>query len=139
MNDQQFATFIATFQAGMTALIPAPAHAPTPKISIKIPTFKDAPKENIMTWMLQVQNLFKAQGIEDEQTKICYAATGFEEAALHWYLNKVAAANAAGDDHAFEDWEEFATSFRQAFQPSNYQQHLRQQLRNLRQYTSIQE
>ena len=140
MDNQQFTAFITTFQAGMTALVPAPvAHTPTPKISVKIPAFKGAPKENIMTWMLQVQNLFAAQGIVDEQKKICYAATGFEDAALHWYLNKVAAANDAGEDHAFDDWAEFATSLRQAFQPPNYQQHLRQQLRNLRQYTSVQE
>ena len=87
MDAQQFAAFIAAFQANManlTAAIPAPAaHVPTPKISVKIPTFKGAPKENVMLWMLQVQNLFNAQGIVDEQTRIHYAATGFEGAALH--------------------------------------------------------
>src|SRR5438477_12240156 len=89
--------------------------------------------------MLQVQNLFVTQEIEDKQKKICYTATGFEDAALHWYLNKVAAANAAHEDHAFDDWKDFATNLHQAFQPPNYQQYLRQQLRNLCQYTSVQE
>jgi Retrotransposon gag protein. len=141
MDAQQFNAFMVAFQNGMAAMVPAApaAHTPSPKISVRIPMFKGAPKENIITWMLQVQNLFAAQGIEDEQKKICYAATGFEDAALHWYLNKVATANAAHEDHAFDEWKDFATNLRQAFQPPNYQQHLRQQLRNLRQYTSVQE
>ena len=47
---------MVAFQAEITALVPAPAstQAPIPKISVKIPTFKSTPKENIMTWMLQV-------------------------------------------------------------------------------------
>ena len=66
MDGQQFNAFIAAFQANMAAMvaaIPAPAApgAPTPKISVKIPTFKGAPKENVMLWMLQVLNLFNAQ------------------------------------------------------------------------------
>jgi hypothetical protein len=82
MDAGQFDAFMAAFQNGMTALVPA-VHQPSPKISIRIPTFKDTPKDNIMTWMLQVQNLFNAQGIEDDYKKIYYAATGFEDAALH--------------------------------------------------------
>ena len=64
MDNQQFDAFMAAFQAGMTALVSA-AHGPSPKIFVKIPTFKEAPKENIMTWMLQVQNLFATQEIVD--------------------------------------------------------------------------
>ena len=141
MDGQQFNAFIAAFQANMAAMvaaIPAPAApgAPTPKISVKIPTFKGAPKENVMLWMLQVLNLFNAQGIVDEQTRIHYAATGFEGAALHWYLNLVAA---AGNNAAFADWTAFATALRTAFQPPNFEQYIRQQIRNLRQTGSIQD
>jgi len=140
MDAQQFNTFMAAFQTGMTALIPAPAaHNPTPKIAVKIPTFKGAPKENVMTWMLQVQNVFKAQGIEDEQKRICYAATGFEDAALQWYLNKVAAANDEEEENTFEDWNTFADELKNSFQPPNYQQYLRRQLKSLRQTNSVQE
>jgi hypothetical protein len=118
MDAQQFAQFMQTFQDGMDALVPAPAPAAHhPKISVKIPIFRGAPKDNVIIWMLQVLNLFKAQGIEDEHTQIYYAATGFEDAALHWYLNKVAT---AGNDAAFDDWEDFATTLRAAFQPPNY-------------------
>jgi hypothetical protein len=117
MDADQFTAFMDTFQAGMAALVPA-GHNNNPKISVKIPTFKGAPRDNVMTWMLQVQNLFMAQGIEDAQKKIHYAATGFEDAALHWYLNRVAAAAAADENEpAFNGWVEFATQLRQAFQP----------------------
>ena len=40
-----------------------------------------------MTWMLQVQTIFAAQGIVNDATKVHYATTGFEDAVLHWYLN----------------------------------------------------
>jgi hypothetical protein len=74
MNNKQFAAFMTAFQQGMTALIPAPNNNTNSKISVKIPTFKGAPKNNVMTWMLQVQNLFKAQGIEEDDKKnlLCY-------------------------------------------------------------------
>src|SRR5277367_3078805 len=115
MDAEQFATFIIAFQHGMTALVPAQNNNTNPKISIKIPTFKGAPKDNVMTWMLQVQNLFKAQGIEDDDKKIYYAATGFEDVALHWYLNKIAAANNEEEEHVFADWTAFTTALREAF------------------------
>ena len=105
MDNGQFNAFIAAFQANMAAVVAAIPAAPAPgasssKISVKIPTFKGVSKENIMLWMLQVLNLFNAQGIVNEQTRIHYAVTGFEEAALHWYLNLVAA---AGNNAAFAD------------------------------------
>ena len=85
MDTYQFAAFIAAFQDGMVNLQigQAPATASTSKISVKISIFKGAPKDNVMTWILQVQNLFKAQGIKNDQTRIYYTATGFEEASLH--------------------------------------------------------
>ena len=140
MNNAQFTAFMATFRTNMANLVaaipavPAPG-APTLKISVKIPAFKGAPKENVMLWMLQVQNLFNAQGIIDKQTRIYYATTGFEGAALHWYLNLVAA---AGNNAAFADWDTFATALRAAFQLPNFEQYIRQQIRNLRQTGSIQ-
>ena len=82
MDNQQFDAFMAAFQAGMTALVSA-AHGPSPKISVKIPMFKGAPKKNIIIWMLQVQNLFAAQGIVDNQQKICYVTIRFEDVTLH--------------------------------------------------------
>jgi Retrotransposon gag protein/Chromo (CHRromatin Organisation MOdifier) domain/gag-polyprotein putative aspartyl protease/Zinc knuckle len=141
MDAQQFATFMQGFTATIQALVqqqqpPQQQQAHGPKIAVKIPSFKGAPGENIMVWLLQVHNLFLAQGIEDEPTRIYYAATGFEDASLHWYLNRVAA---AGNAPAFADWTAFATALRTSFQPPNHQQYLRQQLRTLKQIGSVQE
>ena len=124
MNADQFNAFMQTFRNGMAALIPeAPAaHAPVPKIAVKIPTFREAPKENIIIWMLQVQNLFNDQGIVNKATRIYYAATGFEDAVLHWYLNRIAL---AGEEVAFDTWNNFADALRLTFQPPNYQQCVR--------------
>jgi hypothetical protein len=135
MNAEQFQEFMQVFQDGMTAI--AVPRAPAPKIAVRIPTYKGKPEENVMTWMLQVQNLFLAQGIQDEQQRIHYAATGFEDAALHWYLNRVKATEEG--ENPFADWAAFATALREGFQPPNYQQHLRQQLRKLRQTGSVHE
>jgi len=108
----------------------------TSRISVKIPSYKGEPKENVVAWLLQVQTIFQAQGINGDTTQINYAATGLEAAALHWYLNRVMA---AGDQAPFANWNAFATAIRQAFQPLNYQHHLRQQLKRLKQTGSVQE
>ena len=65
------------------------ANPATPKIAIKILSYKGDPSENVYSWLLQTWNIFWAQGINDGPTRIYYAATGLQGAALHWYLNKV--------------------------------------------------
>jgi len=115
------------------------AGAPAPKINVRIPTYRGAPEENVITWMLQCQNIFLAQGIADEQKRIHYAATGFESAALHWYLNRVQVAQVANNPNVFANWAAFAAALRIAFQPPNHQQYLRQQLKQLRQTGTVQE
>jgi hypothetical protein len=126
---------------GLAALRPeeAPVGAPHPKISVKIPIYRASPEENVMTWMLQCLNIFQTQGIVNEQTHIGYVAIGFEGAVLHWYLNKVQAAQAEDQEHVFVSWNEFATALRTSFQPPNFQQHLRQQLKKLKQTGSVQD
>jgi len=36
------------------------------KLSVQIPTFRGEPKENVVAWLLQMQTVFRAQGITDE-------------------------------------------------------------------------
>jgi len=131
MDAQQFAQFMQGFQTTITQAIqavgqqnpPQPQAAPaaTPKIAVKIPPFRGDPKENVAIWLLQVQNIFYTQEITEEGSRIYYAATGFEGAALHWFMNRVVA---AGNAPAFADWNTFALALCIAFQPPNYQQHL---------------
>ena len=125
MDEGQFNIFMEGFTNAMHALAGGHGHAhhPAPKISLKILIYKRKPKENVMVWLLQVQNLFRAQGIEENASKIYYAATELEGPSLYWYLNKV---QVTGDNAAFDNWNEFMVQLRAAFQPPNYQQHLRQ-------------
>jgi len=130
---------LATSQQNLVNALGTGGNTPNtnnPKISVKIPSYKGEPKENIVAWLLQVQTVFKAQGITNDAARINYAATGLEAAALHWYLNKVVA---AGNEAPFDDWDTFVNDIRQSFQPPNYQHHLRQQLKRLRQTGSVQE
>jgi Retrotransposon gag protein len=147
MNAQQFGTFMTNFTDLVTQLAaqqqPQPqappaqnANPPTPKFSLKIPAYRGEPKENVVVWLLQVRNLFRAQGINEDATRIYYAASGFEGAALYWYINKT---QAAGNNPAFASWNDFMTQLKGAFQPPNYQQYLRQQLKQLRQTGSVHE
>ena len=94
MDATQFGTFMNTFTDMVKDLVNAQqkttgANVSTPKISVKIPTYKGEPGENVVVWLRQVKNLFHAQGLKDEGIIIHYAATGLEDAALHWFVNKV--------------------------------------------------
>src|SRR6185369_8036292 len=106
------------------------------KISVRIPTFKGEPRENVVAWILQVRTVSHAQNITDEAMMVHYATTGLEGAALHWYLNKVIGNN---NTTPYTTWNAFATALQTTFQPPNYQQYLRQQLRKLKQTTTVQE
>src|SRR5947209_2470822 len=104
------------------------------KLSVQIPTFRGEPKENVVAWLLQMQTVFRAQGITDEPTQVNYATTGLKDATLHWYLNKVVVNN---NIPPYDTWQNFANALRPAFQPPNYQQYLRQQLKKLRQTNTV--
>ena len=67
---------------------------------------------------------------------IHYAATGLQDAALHWFVNKVKDSTMAP---AFNTWKEFSKALKDAFQPPNYQHYLRTQLKSLRQISTVQE
>src|SRR5581483_5053808 len=60
---------------------------------------------------------------------------GFEDAALHWFVNKVKDSTTT----AFTSWDQFKKELRTAFQPPHYQQHLRRQLKSLVQTGTVQE
>ncbi len=147
MDATQFATFMKAFQDTIKALAPADKGKGTssssssstscPKISIKIPTYKGEPNENVVVWTRQVKNIFHAQNIKDEGTMIHYAATGLEDAALHWFVNKVKDTSTSGP--AFSSWNNFSKALKEAFQPPNYQHYLRIQLKTLRQTSTVQE
>src|SRR5436190_18569793 len=134
MDAAQFQTFMKAFNDTIKALGKGTAsgsssssspNVSAPRIAVKIPTFKGEPNENVVVWLRQVKNIFYAQGIKNEGPMIHYAATGLEDAALHWFVNKVK--DATGP--AFTDWANFSKALKDAFQPPNYQHYLRTQLK----------
>ncbi|CAG8589158.1 6279_t:CDS:2 [Acaulospora morrowiae] len=58
-------------------------------ISLRIPMFKREARENVHIWLCQTKNILHAQEVTNKGQMIHYATTGFEEAALHWFVNKV--------------------------------------------------
>ena len=66
---------------------------------------------------MQCYNIFEVQGVTDDATRIHYAITGFEEAALHWYLRQV-----RDNDRLcpYIIWDLFRRAVQQAFLPPNY-------------------
>ena len=99
------------------------SNSSNPKISIRVLTFKEDPKENITVQLLQCYIIFETQEIADSQLRIRYNAIGLEGVALQQYLNKI---QIAGEDDAFDGWRDFQKHIKAAFMPSNYQHHLRQ-------------
>jgi hypothetical protein len=137
MDQTQFTTFMTAFTDAINAITPATTTTatatPAPKISVHLPVYRGDPSENANSWLLQVKNIFRAQGISVPATRIYYAGTALQGAALHWYLQKMTVTN------AFTDFDDFAKKLREAFEPPHYQQHLRKQLKQLRQTGSVHE
>ncbi|CAG8665329.1 15384_t:CDS:2, partial [Dentiscutata heterogama] len=90
-------------------------------LSVQLPVFHGKQDENVMTWLLQVDLLYKARKIENEE-RLQYIITGLKDAALQWYLNKV---QAYTDQTLFESWKDFSKEIKLAFQPPQHQQYLR--------------
>ena len=91
-----------------------------PKILLRIPIFKEEPGENVEVWLRQTKNIMRAQNMKDEGQMIHSAATGFEGAALHWFVNKIKDTTTP----IFTSWDDFKKELKTAFQLPHYQQYL---------------
>jgi hypothetical protein len=107
-----------------------------PHISVKLSVYKGELKENILVWLLQIQNILEMQRIITEEAKIQYATTTLEDGALQWYLNKI---KATQGHTPYNSWDAFVTAIQSTFQLPNYQQYLCQQLKQCRQTSTVQE
>lgn len=125
----QLVTAMGTNNQGGNAAV-APRHMN------QIPLFHGRINESVCTWQLQLENLFVIQGITDGAIKIRYAVMGFKDAALSWWLQKKIS---AGNNEPYNGWATFIAGLKTAFQPANFQQHLRVQLRQLKQTGSVQD
>jgi hypothetical protein len=103
---------IGTLVTAIGTQQPAQPNAVASKLPIPVPTFEGKPHENIVAWNLQMETLFVAQGITDENKKILYACTSLKGAALHWHLNKVISNN---NNLPYTDWNNFQNMIKAAF------------------------
>ncbi|CAG8538006.1 16345_t:CDS:2 [Dentiscutata heterogama] len=104
-------------------------NASSKELNVHFPVFSRKDGENVLTWLLQVDLLFKAKKVEDEE-RLQYIITGLKDVGLQWYLNLV---QADESNQPFAGWNLFSTSIKAAFQLPHHQQLLRCQLRELKQ------
>jgi hypothetical protein len=103
---------------------------PRNKLQIKPKQFTGL-KENVVTWMVALDEIFQSQQMTDSSEKISTAASLLDGPALQWYVN-------LRQRHERPDsWDEFKILLKNAFQPADFQEHLRHQLYSLKQKGSL--
>lgn len=116
------------------------AHQPTVHLGQRLPTelpkFYGRPNESLSMWLFQIENIFSTRHLFGHD-RLPYLSSCLGEAALAW-LHNWSLSSQAHRTQPFLDWEDFVASIKLAFEPPRQQQHLRAQLRLLRQSSSAQ-
>ncbi|CAG8723490.1 12503_t:CDS:1, partial [Dentiscutata heterogama] len=68
-------------QAGAEYRIPGIGNDSSKGLTVQLPIFSGKDGENVLTWLLQVDLLFKARKVEDME-RLQYVITGLKDAAL---------------------------------------------------------
>jgi len=89
-------------------------------IPVQLPIFHGRANENVETWIFQMEHVFQAKKIRNNEEGISYIAASLKEAALHLYRNQYTMGRIP-----FTTVEQFAIAINRAFQPPHYQQILR--------------
>lgn len=90
-----------------------------------------------MAWSFQVTDMFDAQKLE-LQDRLRWVTQMLADSALQWYLNLRQSIGKGNADN-FKSWEDFLARIRDSFEPPNTEFHLRRNLRQLKQNSSVQE
>ncbi len=80
----------------------------------------------VVSWLDKAEEQFVADKVSEDIRKIAYAAGALDGAALEWYREQKKMA-------PFTLWSEFRVGLIKAFQPTNFQQNLRDELKALKQ------
>jgi len=134
MDQAQFNTLVQAL-TGLTAQLNNNTPAPTPTLPVTIPLFYGCPHENVNSWFISLENIFTTRAIVEDVPRIRYAATGMKDAAASWWMNKLIAE--PDITQIWNNWDAFKISVKNSFQPENYQIYLRDQLKRLRQNSSV--
>src|SRR4029453_18901578 len=92
------------------------------------PRFSAEPGENVRLWLHQMEYAFKAHQIADED-RVVSAVLCLKGKAAQWF-------GGLARDHdrdPFSNWSDFASGIRERFEPANWQYHVRDQLREIKQ------
>jgi hypothetical protein len=102
------------------------------KINVKPKEYTGTHDENVVTWLLALEEVMTHRLIHDDE-RISLAVSLLGGTALQWFVNlKV-------KNQRPSSWNEFKDKIKSQFQPADFQEHLRQQLLQLRQKHSLQE
>src|SRR3954470_22507018 len=83
-QNDQFNTLLASMNRSP---IPSSSSPDTPSsLNIQLATFQGRSNESILTWIFQIEEVFKVKGI-GENRKVAFAASSLCDAALQWYQN----------------------------------------------------
>ncbi|CAG8506497.1 11830_t:CDS:2 [Cetraspora pellucida] len=83
--------------------------------------------ENVLTWLLQIELLFKAKKVEDKE-RLQYVIAGLKNVALQWYLNLVQ----NDESHQpFMSWTMFSTSIKASSSPTTFKINLLGQIEEI--------
>ena len=102
-------------------------------VNVTLPTYHGRPDENLETWAFTVQTQLEVRGVDDA-AKVAVASGFLRDAALQWFYNHQNAAKQKGASATgIRTWSELIQGLRVAFQPADYQNLLRDRLRQLQQ------
>lgn len=108
--------------------------APYPRTSLRmvLPSFYGTESENVVSWLAQVENVFRGEGIIDEERRIAFAVSALHDAAFEWYRSQTRLRD-------FPTWSFFIEELKRAFLPPNHQHIFRRQLKSCRQTGTVQD
>jgi Ty3 transposon capsid-like protein/Zinc knuckle len=98
------------------------------------PIFSAEPGENVRLWLYQVRKAFKAHKIADED-RVVHAELCLKGRAAQWSMSL----EQSSDGESFNNWDDFAKSIVERFEPANLQHRLHDQLRELKQDAEVRE
>lgn len=98
------------------------------------PTFSAEPGENVRLWTHLMRKAFKAHKVADDD-KVVNAELCLKGRAAQWSLGL----EQGRGGEPFSNWDDFARSIVERFEPANLQHQLHDQLRELKQDTTVRE
>ena len=111
-----------------------PDRVPHPRTNLRmvLPTFHGTETENVVSWLAQIENVFRGERVLDDERRIAFAVSSLHDAAFEWYRYQTRLRD-------FPSWSFFVEELKRAFLPPNHQHIFRRQLKACRQTGTVQD